>query len=51
MSVKGIKPGQIIPFPNQLADKKIEKSAEKEVFDKALDRAVADKKSDSLMLY
>ena len=45
MSVKGIKPGQIIPFPNQLADKKIEKSVEKEVFDKALDKAIADKKS------
>ena len=45
MSVKGIKPGQIIPFPNQHADKKTEKSAEKEVFDKALDKAVADKKS------
>ena len=45
MSVKGIKPGQVIPFPNQQIDKKTEKSAEKEVFDKALDKAVADKKS------
>ena len=45
MSIKGIKPGQVIPFPNQQVDKKTEKSAEKEVFDKALDKAVADKKS------
>ena len=45
MSIKGIKPGQVIPFPNKQVDKKTEKSAEKEVFDKALDKAVADKKS------
>ena len=45
MSIKGIKPGQVIPFPNQQVKKKTEKSAEKEVFDKALDKAVAGKKS------
>ena len=45
MSIKGIKPGQVIPFPNKHADKKADKSVEKEVFDKALDKAVADKKS------
>ena len=45
MSVKGIKPGQVIPFPNQQVNKKTEKSAEKEIFDKTLDKAVADKKS------
>ena len=46
MSIKGIKPGQVIPFPNQQVNKKTEKSAEKEVFDKALDKAeVAEKKS------
>ena len=45
MSVKGIKPGQVIPFPNQQVNKKTEKSAEKEVFDKTLDKAIADKKS------
>ena len=45
MSIKGIKPGQVIPFPNQQVNKKTDKSVEKEVFDKALDKAVADKKS------
>ena len=46
MSVKGIKPGQVIPFPNQKVHKKTEKSVEEEVFDKALDKAeVAEKKS------
>ena len=45
MSIKGIKPGQVIPFPNKHVDKKTEKSAEKEVFDKALDKAVTDKNS------
>ena len=46
MSIKGIKPGQVIPFPNQQVDKKTEKSVEKEVFDKTLDKAkVAEKNS------
>ena len=46
MSIKGIKPGQLITFPNQQVNKKKEKSNEKEVFDKALDKAeVAEKKS------
>ncbi len=46
MSIKGIKPGQVIPFPNQKADKKAEKSVENSEFDKTLDKAsVADKKS------
>ena len=45
MSIKGIKPGQVIPFPNQKVDKKSDKSVEREVFDKALDKALADKKS------
>ena len=46
MSIKGIKPGQVIPFPNKHAEKKSDKSVEKEVFDKALEKAeVAEKKS------
>ena len=28
MSIKGIKPGQVIPFPNKQVDKKTEKSVE-----------------------
>ena len=47
MSIKGIKPGQVIPFPNQKADKKAEKSVENSEFDKTLDKAsVAEQKSD-----
>ena len=46
MSIKGIKPGQVIPFPNQKADKKADKSVESRVFSDDLDKAsVADKKS------
>ena len=45
MSIKGIKPGQIIPFPNKQVDKKAEKPPENRIFDKDLDKAVADKKS------
>ena len=46
MSIKGIKPGQVIPFPNQKADKKAEKSVENSEFDKTLDKAsLAEQKS------
>ena len=45
MSIKGIKPGQVIPFPNQKADKKTDKSVENKVFSEDLDKAQADKKS------
>ena len=44
MSIKGIKPGQVIPFPNQKADKKTDKSVENKVFSEDLDKAsLADK--------
>ncbi len=46
MSIKGIKPGQVIPFPNQKVDKKTDKSVENSKFAKDLDKAkVAEKKS------
>ena len=46
MSIKGIKPGQVIPFPNKQVDKKTEKSVGNSEFDKTLDKAsLADKKS------
>ena len=45
MSVKGIKPGQVIPFPNKPVEKKTEKSVENKVFSEDLDKAQADKKS------
>ena len=45
MSVKGIKPGQVIPFPNKPVEKKTEKSVENRVFSEDLDKAQADKKS------
>ncbi len=46
MSIKGIKPGQVIPFPNQKADKKADKSVESRVFSDDLDKAsVAEQKS------
>ena len=45
MSIKGIKPGQVIPFPNNPAEKKADKSVENSEFDKTLDKAQADKKS------
>ena len=46
MSIKGIKPGQVIPFPNQQVDKKADKSVENSEFDKTLDKAsVAEQKS------
>ena len=45
MSIKGIKPGQVIPFPNKQVDKKSDKSVENREFAKDLDKAVADKKS------
>ena len=46
MSIKGIMPEQVIPFPNKSVGKNTDKSVEKEVFDKALDKAeVAEKKS------
>ena len=41
MSIKGIKPGQVIPFPNQKADKKADKSVESRVFSDDLDKASA----------
>ena len=45
MSIKGIKPGQVIPFPNQKADKKADKSVESRVFSDDLDKAsVAEQK-------
>ena len=44
MSIKGIKPGQVIPFPNKQVDKKADKSVENRVFSEDLDKAsVADK--------
>ena len=46
MSIKGIKPGQVIPFPNNPAEKKADKSVESRVFSDELDKAsVVDKKS------
>ena len=45
MSIKGIKPGQVIPFPNNPAEKKADKSVESRVFSDELDKAQADKKS------
>ena len=46
MSIKGIKPGQVIPFPNNPAEKKADKSVENSKFDKTLDKAsVAEQKS------
>ena len=45
MSIKGIKPGQVIPFPNQKADKKADKSVEYREIAEGIDKAVADKKS------
>ena len=46
MSIKGIKPGQVVPFPNKPVEKKTEKSVENRVFSEDLDKAsVADKKS------
>ena len=46
MSINGIKPGQVIPFPNKPVEKKSDKSAENKVFSEDLDKAeVADKKS------
>ena len=46
MSIKGIKPGHVIPFPKKQVDKKADKSVENSEFDKTLDKAsVADKKS------
>ena len=46
MSIKGIKPGQVIPFPNQKINKKAEKSVENSEFDKTLDKAsLAEQKS------
>ena len=46
MSIKGIKPGQVIPFPNKPVEKKTEKSVENSEFDKTLDKAsVAEQKS------
>ena len=38
MSIKGIKPGQVIPFPNKPVEKKTEKSVESRVFSKDLDK-------------
>ena len=46
MSIKGIKPGQVIPFPNNPVEKKVGKSVENSEFDKTLDKAsVAEQKS------
>ena len=46
MSIKGIKPGQVIPFPNKPVEKKAEKSVENRVFSEDLDKAsVAEQKS------
>ena len=39
MSIKGIKPGQVIPFPNNPVEKKAGKSVENSKFDKTLDKA------------
>ena len=46
MSIKGIKPGQVIPFPNNPAEKKADKSVENRVFSEDLDKAsLAEQKS------
>ena len=46
MSIKGIKPGQVIPFPNQKADKKADKSVEYREIAEGIDKAsVAEQKS------
>ena len=45
MSIKGIKPGQVIPFPNKQVDKKTEKSVEYREVAEGIDKAQADKKS------
>ena len=46
MSIKGIKPGQVIPFPNNPVEKKAGKSVENSKFDKTLDKAsLAEQKS------
>ena len=46
MSIKGIKPGQVIPFPNNPVEKKANKSVENSKFDKTLDKAsLAEQKS------
>ena len=39
MSIKGIKPGQVIPFPNNPVEKKADKPAENRVFSEDLDKA------------
>ena len=39
MSIKGIKPGQVIPFPNKQVDKKADKSVESRVFSDDLNKA------------
>ena len=41
MSIKGIKPGQVIPFPNNPAEKKTGKSVENSEFDKTLDKGLS----------
>ena len=46
MSIKGIKPGQVIPFPNNPVEKKTETSVESRIFSEDLDKAsVAEQKS------
>ena len=46
MSIKGIKPGQVIPFPNNPVEKKTEKSVEYREIAKGIDKAsVAEQKS------
>ena len=45
MSIKGIKPGQVIPFPNKQVDKKTEKSVEYREVAEEIDKAQADQKS------
>ena len=46
MSSKGIKPGQVIPFPNKQVDIKADKSVENSELYNTLDKAsLADKKS------
>ena len=42
MSIKGIKPGQVIPFPNKQVDKKTEKSVEYREVTEGIDKAQAE---------
>ena len=46
MSIKGIKPGQVIPFPNKQVDKKADKSVEYREVAEGIDKAsLAEQKS------